>query len=68
MVETLTQIFEQQGWHVTGVVDATQVADAARSAAPDVVIANAAFTDRDALVEVIRAERAEEHVVVVLFE
>jgi DNA-binding response OmpR family regulator/anti-sigma regulatory factor (Ser/Thr protein kinase) len=68
MVDTLTQILEQQGWHVTGVSDASQVADAARSAAPDVVIANAAITDRDALVEVIRAERAEEHVVVVLFE
>jgi signal transduction histidine kinase/DNA-binding response OmpR family regulator len=68
MLDTLRTTLEQQGWSVTAVRDPDEALDVARSVLPDVVIANAAVSDRSGLVDVMRAERDMEQVVFILFE
>lgn len=68
MAETLRSTLEQQGWEVSAVVDPSGAVALSRAAVPDVVLANAALSDRSGLVDVLRAERGMERVVFVLFE
>ena len=68
LLETFRSTLDQQGWSVTAISDRTQAVALAREALPDLVIANAALSDRISLVEALRAERETEDVVVVLFE
>ena len=68
MLETLRSTLEQQGWEVSAVPDPGGALAVTRAAVPDVVLANAALSDRFGLVDVMRAERGMERVVFVLFE
>lgn len=68
MLETLRTTLEQQGWDVNAVADPSGAVAVSRTAVPDVVLANAALSDRSGLVDVLRAERGMESVVFVLFE
>jgi signal transduction histidine kinase/DNA-binding response OmpR family regulator len=68
MLDTLHRALAEQGWAVVPVSDPSTVPDLARREVPDVVIAPADPAAPTRLVDVLHADPATRHVVVVTFE